>query len=301
MRTETMKGKAPFRGAMTALVTPFDKAGKVHEEHLKRIVDFQIKGGIDAIVPCGTTGEASTLEYDEHFRVCELTTKHVNKRAKVIIGGGSNNTQRAIQLTQFAKKIGADAVLSVGPYYNKPTQEGHYQHFKTIAESADIPVIIYNIPGRTGVNMEPETLLRLAEIPNIVGVKEASGNLDQMMVILRDRPKDFSVLSGDDSLSLPLIAVGGDGCISVIANEMPGEFTRMIHAALDGNWELAREIHYRTYDLMRANFIEGNPVPVKAALAMMGLIDESYRLPLVPMQPKNREKLEKILKELKLI
>jgi 4-hydroxy-tetrahydrodipicolinate synthase len=295
-----MKGKAPFRGAMTALVTPFDKAGKVHEEHLKRIVDFQIKGGIDAIVPCGTTGEASTLEYDEHFRVCELTTKHVNKRAKVIIGGGSNNTHRAIQLTQFAKKIGADAVLSVGPYYNKPTQEGHYQHFKAIAESADIPVIIYNIPGRTGVNMEPDTLLRLAEIPNIVGVKEASGNLDQMMVILRDRPKDFSVLSGDDSLSLPLIAVGGDGCISVIANEMPGEFTRMIHAALDGNWELAREIHYRTYDLMRANFIEGNPVPVKAAMAMMGLIEETYRLPLVPMQPKNREKLEKILRELKL-
>jgi 4-hydroxy-tetrahydrodipicolinate synthase len=296
-----MKDKAPFRGAMTALVTPFDKAGKVQEEHLKRIIDFQIKGGIDALVPCGTTGEASTLEYDEHFRVCELTTKHVNKRAKVIIGGGSNNTHRAIQLTQFAKKIGADAVLSVGPYYNKPTQEGHYQHFKAIAESADIPVIIYNIPGRTGVNMEPDTLLRLAEIPNIVGVKEASGNLDQMMVILRDRPKNFSVLSGDDSLSLPLIAVGGDGCISVIANEMPGEFTRMIHAALDGNWELAREIHYRTYDLMRANFIEGNPVPVKAAMAMMGLIEETYRLPLVPMQPKNREKLEKILRELKLL
>jgi 4-hydroxy-tetrahydrodipicolinate synthase len=301
MRTQNMKNKAPFRGAMTALVTPFDKAGKVHEEHLKRIIDFQIKGGIDALVPCGTTGEASTLEYDEHFRVCELTTKHVNKRAKVIIGGGSNNTHRAIQLTQFAKKIRADAVLSVGPYYNKPTQEGHYQHFKAIAESADIPVIIYNIPGRTGVNMEPDTLLRLAEIPNIVGVKEASGNLDQMMVILRDRPKNFSVLSGDDSLSLPLIAVGGDGCISVIANEMPGEFTRMIHAALDGNWELAREIHYRTYDLMRANFIEGNPVPVKAAMAMMGLIEETYRLPLVPMQPKNREKLEKILRELKLL
>lgn len=296
-----MKDKCLFRGAMTALVTPFDKAGKVHEEHLKRIIDFQIKGGIDALVPCGTTGEASTLEYDEHFRVCELTTEHVNKRAKVIIGGGSNNTHRAIQLTQFAKKIGADAVLSVGPYYNKPTQEGHFQHFKAIAESADIPVIVYNIPGRTGVNMESDTLLRLAEIPNIVGVKEASGNLDQMMVILRDRPKHFSVLSGDDSLSLPLIAVGGDGCISVIANEMPGEFTRMIHAALEGNWELAREIHYRTYDLMRANFIEGNPVPVKAAMAIMGLIEETYRLPLVPMQPKNREKLEKILKELKLV
>jgi len=225
----------------------------------------------------------------------------VNKRAKVIIGGGSNNTHRAIQLTRFAKEIGADAVLSVGPYYNKPTQEGHYHHFKAIAESANIPLIIYNIPGRTGVNIEPDTLLRLAEVPNIVGVKEASGNLDQMMVILRDRPKNFSVLSGDDSLSLPLIAVGGDGCISVLANEMPAEFTRMIHAALEGNWQLAREIHYKTFALMRANFIETNPVPVKAAMAMMGLIEEVYRLPLVPMQPKNRQKLERALKGLELI
>lgn len=290
-----------FRGAMTALVTPFDKSGRVHEEHLKKILDLQIRGGMDAIVPCGTTGEASTLEYDEHFRVCELTTQYVNKRAKVIIGGGSNNTHRAIQLTRFAKQIGADGVLSVGPYYNKPTQEGHYQHFMAIAESTDIPIIIYNIPGRTGVNIEPDTLLRLAEIPNIVGVKEASGNLDQMMIILRDRPRNFSVLSGDDSLSLPLIAVGGDGCISVLANEMPTEFSRMIHAALDNKWELAREIHYQTYALMRANFIETSPVPVKAAMAMMGLIEEVYRLPLVPMQPKNREKLQSILRDLKLI
>ena len=290
-----------FRGAMTALVTPFDKYGRVHEEHLKKILDLQIRGGMDAIVPCGTTGEASTLEYDEHFRVCELTTQYVNKRAKVIIGGGSNNTHRAIQLTQFAKQIGADGVLSVGPYYNKPTQEGHYQHFMAIAESTDIPIIIYNIPGRTGVNIEPDTLLRLAEIPNIVGDKEASGNLDQMMIILRDRPRNFSVLSGDDSLSLPLIAVGGDGCISVLANEMPTEFSRMIHAALDNKWELAREIHYQTYALMRANFIETSPVPVKAAMAMMGLIEEVYRLPLVPMQPKNREKLQSILRDLKLI
>jgi 4-hydroxy-tetrahydrodipicolinate synthase len=296
-----MSKKTLFRGAMTALVTPFDQSGKLHEKHLKRILDFQIQGGMDAIVPCGTTGEASTLDYDEHFRVCELTTQHVNKRAKVIVGGGSNNTHRAIQLTRFAKEIGADAVLSVGPYYNKPTQEGHYQHFKAIAESADIPIIIYNIPGRTGVNIEPDTLLRLAEIPNIVGVKEASGNLDQMMIILRDRPENFSVLSGDDSLSLPLIAVGGDGCISVLANEMPAEFSRMIHAALDNNWELARQIHYQTYALMRANFIETNPAPVKAAMAMMGLIEEVYRLPLVPMQPKNREKLQSILRDLRLI
>ena len=296
-----MTSRPLFRGAMTALVTPFDREGKVHEEHLKRLIEFQIAGGVDAIVPCGTTGEASTLEYDEHFRVCELCVKFADKRAKVIIGGGSNNTRRAIDLTRFSKKIGADAVLSVGPYYNKPTQEGHYQHFKAIAESTDIPIIIYNIPGRTGVNIEPETLLRLAEVPNIVGVKEASGNLDQMMVILRDRPAHFTVLSGDDSLSLPLIAVGGDGCISVLANEMPKQFTQMIHAALDNRWDEARRIHYETYSLMRVNFIETNPVPVKAALAMMGLIEEVYRLPLCPMQPKNREKLAIALRELKLI
>jgi 4-hydroxy-tetrahydrodipicolinate synthase len=296
-----MSEKVLFRGAMTALVTPFDHSGKIHEEHLRKIIDYQIQGGIDAIVPCGTTGEASTLEYEEHFRVCELAVKYVNHRAKVILGGGSNNTHRAIQLTQFAKRIGADGVLSVGPYYNKPSQEGHYQHFRAIAESADIPLLIYNIPGRTGVNIEPTTLLRLAELPNIVGVKEASGNLDQMMLILRDRPAHFSVLSGDDSLALPLIAVGGDGCISVLSNEMPGEFTRMIHAALEGHWELARQVHYRMYALMRANFVETNPVPVKAAMAMMGLIEEVYRLPLVPLQPANREKLHLVLKDLDLV
>jgi 4-hydroxy-tetrahydrodipicolinate synthase len=296
-----MSEKVFFRGAMTALVTPFDRDGKVHEEHLQKIIEYQLRGGIDAIVPCGTTGEASTLEYDEHFRVCELAVKYVDHRAKVILGGGSNNTHRAIQLTQFARSVGADAVLSVGPYYNKPSQEGHYQHFKAIAESADIPILVYNIPGRTGVNIEPATLLRLAEVPNIVGVKEASGNLDQMMLILRDRPRHFSVLSGDDSLALPLIAMGGDGCISVLSNEMPGEFTRMIHAALEGNWELARQIHYRTYALMRANFVETNPVPVKAAMAMMGLIEEVYRLPLVPLQPANLEKLQIVLKDLGLV
>jgi len=296
-----MSAHPSFCGAMTALVTPFDRSEKVDEERLKRLIEFQIGAGVDGIVPCGTTGEASTLDYEEHFRVCELTTRLVNKRAKVIIGGGSNNTRRAIELTRFSKQIGADAVLSVGPYYNKPTQEGHYQHFKAIAESADIPIIIYNIPGRTGVNIEPETLLRLAEIPNIVGVKEASGNLDQMMLILRDRPENFSVLSGDDSLSLPLISVGGDGCISVLANEIPREFTEMIHAAMKNRWDEARQIHFKAYALMRANFIETNPVPVKAALAMMGLIEEVYRLPLVPMRPQNREKLQSILRQMKLI
>ncbi len=290
-----------FRGAMTALVTPFDRSGQIHEGHLKKIIDLQVSAGVDALVPCGTTGEAPTLEHSEHFRVCELTAQYVDKRAKVVLGGGSNNTRHAIELTRHAKKIGADGVLSVGPYYNKPSQEGHYQHFKAIAESAEVPLIIYNIPGRTGVNILPETLLRMAEIPNIVGVKEASGDLDQMMQILRDRPADFSVLSGDDSFALPLMAMGGDGCISVVANEVPDPFARMIHQALEGNWKQARELHYRLYELMQANFLETNPVPVKAAMSMMGWIEEVYRLPLVPMQPGNRHRLEGVLKTLGLV
>jgi 4-hydroxy-tetrahydrodipicolinate synthase len=296
-----MKEKVQFRGAITALVTPLDKNGQLQEEHLKKLIDLQIQGRIDGLVPCGTTGEASTLDYDEHYRVCQITVEHANGRAKVIMGAGSNNTQEAVEQTRFAKKIGADAVLSVCPYYNKPSQEGLFQHFKAIAEAVDIPVVLYNVPGRTGSNLEPETVLRLAEIPNIVAIKEASGNLDQMMVILRGRPSGFTVLSGDDSLALPLIAAGGDGCISVVANEVPGDFTRLIHAALEDNWKLAREIHYRLYPLMRANFLESNPIPVKGALALMGLVEESYRLPMVPMQAKNKEKMAQILRELKLI
>ena len=291
----------PFRGAMTALVTPFDRSGRIHEGHLKKIIDRQVAAGVDALVPCGTTGEAPTLEQSEHMRVCELTVQYVDGRAKVVLGGGSNNTRHAIELTRHAKRIGADGVLSVGPYYNKPSQEGHYQHFREIAESADVPLLVYNIPGRTGVNILPETQLRMAEIPNIAGVKEASGDLDQMMEILRHRPDDFSVLSGDDSFALPLMALGGDGCISVVANEVPGAFTRMIHQALEGNWDQARELHYRLYELMQANFLETNPVPVKAAMAMMGLIEEVYRLPLIPMQPGNRQRLEGILRTLELV
>lgn len=296
-----MKENIRFRGAFTALVTPLDKTGQIREDQLRKLINFQIQGKIDGLVPCGTTGEASTLDYDEHYRVCQITVEHTNGRAKVIMGAGSNNTREAIEQTRYAKKIGADAVLSVCPYYNKPTQEGFFQHFKAIAEAVDIPVVLYNVPGRTGSNMEPDTVLRLAEIPNIVAIKEASGNLDQMMAILRSRPSGFTVLSGDDSLALPLIAAGGDGCISVVANEVPGEFTRLIHAALEDDWKLAREIHYRLYPLMRANFIESNPIPVKGALALMGMIEEAYRLPLVPLQAKNKEKIAQILRELKLI
>ena len=290
-----------FRGAMTALVTPFDRWGRIHPGHLQKIVDRQVAAGVDALVPCGTTGEAPTLESSEHLRVCELTVRYADKRTKVIIGAGGNSTRHAIELTREAEKMGADGVLSVGPYYNKPSQEGHFQHFKAIAESAGVPIIIYNIPGRTGVNILPETLLRLAEIPNVAGVKEASGDLDQMMEILRNRPAGFSVLSGDDSFAIPLMAMGGDGCISVVANQVPELFTRMIHQALEENWKQARELHYRLYELMQANFLETNPVPVKAALSMMGLIEEVYRLPLVPLQPQNRRRLEKILKKLGLV
>ena len=290
-----------FRGAITALVTPFDRSGKVHKDHLRKIIEKQVAGGIDGLAPCGTTGEAPTLEVAEHLRVCELTIRYADGRTKVIIGGGGNSTQHAIELTREAHKMGADGVLSVGPYYNKPSQEGHFQHFKAIAESAAVPIIIYNIPGRTGVNMLPETLLRLAEIPNVAGVKEASGNLEQMMEILRNRPSGFSVLSGDDSFAIPLMAMGGDGCISVVANEVPDLFTRMIHLALKEDWKQARELHYHLYELIQANFLETNPVPVKAAMCMMGLIEEVYRLPLVPMQPKNRRQLERVLKRLDLV
>ena len=256
---------------------------------------------MDGLAPCGTTGEAPTLEPDEHLRVCELTVRYAEGKAKVLVGGGGNSTRHAIELTREAAKMGADGVLSVGPYYNKPSQEGHFQHYKAIAESAEVPIIIYNIPGRTGVNMLPETLLRLAEIPNIAGVKEASGDLDQMMEILRNRPDGFSVLSGDDSFAIPLMAMGGDGCISVVANQVPDLFARMIHLALENDWKQARELHYRLYELMQANFLETNPVPVKAAMSMMGLIEEVYRLPLVPMQPQNRRRLEGVLKRLELI
>ena len=290
-----------FRGAITALVTPFDRSGGIHEDHLRKIIDRQIAAGVDGLAPCGTTGEAPTLEPAEHLRVCELTVRHADGRAKVLVGGGGNSTRHAIELTREAGKMGADGVLSVGPYYNKPSQEGHFQHYKAIAQSAEVPIVIYNIPGRTGVNMQPETLLRLAEIPNIAGVKEASGDLDQMMEILRNRPAGFSVLSGDDSFAIPLMAMGGDGCISVVANEVPDLFARMIHLALQEDWKQARQLHYRLYELMQANFLETNPAPVKAAMSMMGLIEEVYRLPLVPMQPENRRRLEGVLERMGLI
>jgi 4-hydroxy-tetrahydrodipicolinate synthase len=293
--------KKPFQGTGTALITPFKSDGSVDEKALRRLVDLQIADGIDMLLPCGTTGEGATLDADETDRVIQIVIEQTKQRAMVIAGAGSNSTAKAIQLTKRAKKVGADGVLSVGPYYNKPTQQGYYEHFKAIAEAEDIPVVVYNVPGRTSGNIEPKTMLRLTEVRNIVAVKEASGNIGQIMEILRDRPREFRVLSGDDLLTLPIIAAGGDGVVSVVSNETPRMMREMVDWALEGNLARARALHYKLMPLMNINFIESNPIPVKAALAMMGVIEENYRLPLVPMTAPNREKLAKVVEELGLL
>ena len=290
-----------FQGTGTALITPFRTDGSVDEKALRRLVDFQINEGIDMLLPCGTTGEGATLDADETDRVVEIVVEQSKRRVPVVAGAGSNSTAKAVQATKRAKKMGADAVLSVGPYYNKPTQQGFYEHFKAIAEAENIPVIVYNVPGRTASNIEAKTMLRLAEISNIVAVKEASGNLGQIMDIIRDRPPDFRVLAGDDAIALAVVAIGGDGVVSVVSNEAPGMMVEAMNAALQGNFTKARELHYRLLPLMNANFIESNPIPVKAVLAMMGLIEEKYRLPLVPMAASNREKLANIVEALGLL
>src|SRR5215510_11785310 len=260
--------KKPFQGTGTALVTPFKRDGSVDEQALRRLVDFQIDEGIDMLLPCGTTGEGATLDSAETEKVVSIVIEQSKRRVPVIVGAGSNSTAKAIQGTRSAKKLGADGVLSVGPYYNKPTQQGFYEHFKAIAEADDIPVIVYNVPGRTGSNIEAKTMLRLAAIPNIVAVKEASGNLGQIMDIIKDRPPEFRVLSGDDGIALAVVAMGGDGVVSVVSNEAPGMMRAIVDAALAGDLTRAREVHYRLLPLMNANFVESNPIPVKAALAM---------------------------------
>ena len=290
-----------FRGSSVALVTPFLDNGDIDYTGYKRLIDWQIEQGTDVILTCGTTGESATMSHEEHQRVIETTIQHVNKRVPVLCGAGSNSTQEAISLSKFAEKAGGDAILSVAPYYNKPTQEGLYQHFKAIAESVESNIILYNVPGRTSSNISAETTLRLAEIPNIIGIKEASGNMSQIMNIIRNRPDGFLVLSGDDALSLAMMAVGGDGIISVVANQTPKLLSQMVHAALDGNWDEARKLHYKLLPLMEANFIESNPIPVKAALAMMGIIPENVRLPLIKMTDAGKAKLKPVLKELDLI
>jgi len=293
--------KQPFQGTGTAMITPFKSDGSLDEKALRRFVDFQIDGGVNMLLPCGTTGEGATLEPDETDRVVQIVIEQSRRRVPVIAGAGSNSTAKAVQATKRAKRIGADGILSVGPYYNKPTQQGYYEHFKAIAEADDIPIIVYNVPGRTSGNIEAKTMLRLAEIRNIVAVKEASGNLGQIMDIIREAPRDFRVLSGDDAMALAVTAVGGDGIVSVVSNEAPRMMSTMIDAALEGNFAKARELHYKLLPLMNVNFVESNPIPVKAALAMMGLIEENYRLPLVRIGAGNREKLSKALQDVGLL
>lgn len=291
-----------FRGTATAIVTPFMKDQSVDDRALRRLVDFQIRGGVEALVPVGTTGENPTLTSGEQAKVIETVIDQAGGRVLVFAGAGSNSTREAIEKCRFAKSAGADAALVVGPYYNKPTQEGYFQHYRAVAEAVDIPIVVYNVPGRTGGNIEAGTVLRMAEeIPSVVMVKEASGNMGQIMEIAKHKPKHFSLVSGDDAFTLPLMVVGGDGCISVVANEVPREFSDMVRFCLKGKWEKALRLHNRLLDLMNVNFIESNPIPVKTALAMMGKIEEVFRLPLVPISEKNREKLRTVLSSLKLV
>lgn len=292
--------KPTFQGSLVALVTPF-RDGKVDEPKLRELVEFHIANGTDVLVPCGTTGESPTLTHDEHKRVVEIVIEAARGRVPVVAGTGSNSTAEAIDLTAHAKKAGAAGALVVNPYYNKPTQEGLYRHFKAIAESVDIPILVYNIQGRTAVNVETETMTRLAKIPNIVGVKEASGSLDQMTQVILACGPDFTVLSGDDTLTLPLMAVGGRGVISVVANIVPRETADLTHAALEGDWKRARELFHRLFPLCRAMFIETNPIPVKEAMAMMGMIAPEFRLPLCRMADGNRERLRTVLQQFGLL
>jgi len=291
-----------FRGTGTALVTPFKKDRTLDEATLRRLVDYQIAGGVEAIIPIGTTGESPSISLDEHCRILEIVIDRAHGKTKVFAGSGSNYTNKAIELTHLAKDMGADAAILVAPYYNKPTQEGYFQHYQAVAEAVDIPLIVYNVPGRTGGNILAATTLRIAEeLPSVMAVKEASGNLAQIMEIARNKPKNFSLLSGDDAITLPILSIGGDGCISVVANELPKDFSDLVRAGLSGNWKKALALHNRLLPLMNANFIETNPIPVKASLAMMGMIEEVYRLPLVRMGSKNRKALKKILHELGLV
>ncbi len=284
-----------FQGSLVAMVTPF-RDGRVDEAKIRELVEFHVKNGTDGLVPCGTTGESPTLSHEEHKRLVEIVVAAAAGRIPVVAGTGSNSTAEAIDLTVHAAKAGADAALLVSPYYNKPTQQGLYEHFKAIAQAApDLPLILYNIQGRTAVNIETDTLARLAGIPNIVGVKEASGSLDQMTSVVLACGPDFTMLSGDDSLTLPLMAVGGRGVISVVANFLAKEVAEMTHAALDGDWKRARELHWKLFPICRAMFIETNPIPVKEAMAMLGMIRAEWRLPMCPMSDANRDRLRKVL------
>lgn len=289
-----------FKGSIVAIVTPF-KDGKFDEKAFSDLIDWHISKGTNAIVPCGTTGESATLDYEEHYRVIEVAVKVVNKRIPVIAGTGANSTDETIMITRKAKVLGADAALLVAPYYNKPTQEGLYRHYKTVAEAVDIPIVLYNVPGRTAVNILPSTVARLAEVKNIVAIKEATGDMKQVSELIRLCGDRITVLSGDDFTTLPLLALGGKGVISVTANIAPHEVSEMCRLWEEGNIEEARRLHYRLEPLNSAMFIETNPIPVKTALAMMGKIREEFRLPLCEMSAANKEKLRKTLAEFGLV
>jgi 4-hydroxy-tetrahydrodipicolinate synthase len=294
------KEAAMFKGSIVAIVTPFKK-GKVDERALGDLIEWHIAQGTNAIVPCGTTGESATLDYKEHYRVIDFTVKTVNKRVPVIAGTGANSTDETIEITKHAKKSGADAALLVAPYYNKPTQEGLYRHYKAVAEKVDMSLVLYNVPGRTAVNILPATVARLAEIKNIVALKEATGDMKQASEIIRLCGDKITVLSGDDFTTLTLLALGGKGTISVTANVAPKDVSQMCSLWMRGQQDKARALHYKLEPLNAAMFIETNPIPVKTALAMMGKIQEEFRLPLCEMAPANREKLKKVLADLKLI
>jgi 4-hydroxy-tetrahydrodipicolinate synthase len=290
-----------FTGCGTALVTPFKTDLSLDEAGLRKLVRRQIEAGINFLVPCGTTGESPTLTRAEHLRVIEIVVEEAKGKTPVLAGAGGYNTHEVIELASDLKRIGVDGILSVTPYYNKPTQEGLYQHYKAIAGAVRLPVIVYSVQSRTGVNVEPATLARLAQIENIVGVKEASGNISQMANVLHEVPPDFIVLSGDDAITIPLMALGGRGIVSVVSNQIPGPMAQLAQACLHGDFDGARKIQARYLPLMNINFIEANPIPVKAGMALMGLLEPIWRLPLCPPAAANLTRIEKVLESLGLL
>jgi 4-hydroxy-tetrahydrodipicolinate synthase len=293
--------RTPFTGVGTALVTPFTTTGLLDEAGVRRLARRQIDEGVHFLVPCGTTGESPTLSEDERTRIVEICAEEASGKLPVLAGAGGYDTREVIHAARQMERAGANGLLSVTPYYNKPTPDGLLQHFKAIAESTSLPIILYNVPGRTGCNIDVNTLARLAAIPNIIGVKEASGNMQQACEYVRAVPAEFLVLSGEDAITLPIMSVGGRGVICVVSNEVPHEMSHMVEAAERGDFAAARKIHERLLPLMLVNFVESNPIPVKAAMAAMGLLDESYRLPMVPPRPESRAKILKVLDELELL
>jgi len=289
-----------FKGVITALVTPF-RSDAIDEEALRRLVDEQIRAGIDGFVPVGTTGESPTVSVEEHIRIIKIVVEETRKRVPVIAGTGANSTREAIELTIEARAVGADATLQVTPYYNRPTQDGLFRHFKAVADAAELPIVVYNVPGRTGCDLLPETMARLCEVPLVVGIKEATGSAQRAAQIISRVGDRMVVLSGDDATAFPLYVLGAQGCISVVSNVAPADMAAMWDAAAAGDWKKARELHYKVFPLSEGLFIEANPIPVKAALAMMGKISDEIRAPLYPMTGANREKVRKILVDLKLI